>query len=111
MTARPLIACRHCDLLQREVPLPAGGVVHCRRCGAEQYRSHPDSFERTLAFTLAAIVLFVVGNAAAFTLEALVAGVQALRLEYYELFSRIFAGEGRPFSPWSIPLATKEEES
>lgn len=63
------------------------------------------------ALTLAAIVLFVVGNAAAFTLEALVAGVQALRLEYYELFSRIFAGEGRPFSPWSIPLATKEEES
>jgi V/A-type H+/Na+-transporting ATPase subunit I len=63
------------------------------------------------AFTLAAIVLFVVGNAAAFVLEALVAGVQALRLEYYELFSRIFAGEGRPFSPWSIPLATREEES
>ncbi|HLG07879.1 MAG TPA: V-type ATPase 116kDa subunit family protein [Gaiellaceae bacterium] len=63
------------------------------------------------ALTLAAIVLFVVGNAAAFTLEALVAGVQALRLEYYELFSRIFAGEGRPFSPWSIPLATRKEES
>jgi V/A-type H+-transporting ATPase subunit I len=63
------------------------------------------------AFTLAAIVLFVIGNAATFVLEALVAGVQALRLEYYELFSRIFAGEGRPFSPWSIPLATKEEES
>ena len=38
-------------------------------------------------------------------------GVQALRLEYYELFSRIFAGEGRPFSPWSIPLATRKEES
>jgi V/A-type H+-transporting ATPase subunit I len=56
-------------------------------------------------------VLFATGNAAAFALEALVAGVQALRLEYYELFSRIFAGEGRPFSPWSIPLATKEEES
>ena len=63
------------------------------------------------AFTLAAIGLFVVGNAATFVLEALVAGVQALRLEYYELFSRIFAGEGRPFSPWSIPLATREEES
>ena len=32
------------------------------------------------------------------------AGVQALRLEYYELFSRIFAGEGRPFRPWHIPF-------
>ena len=39
----------------------------------------------------------------AFTLEALVAGVQALRLEYYELFSRVFAGEGRPFRPWNSP--------
>ena len=40
----------------------------------------------------------------AFALEALVAGVQALRLEYYELFSRVFAGEGEPFSPWRIPV-------
>jgi V/A-type H+/Na+-transporting ATPase subunit I len=52
----------------------------------------------------AAAVLFVVGNAAAFALEALVAGVQAMRLEYYELFSRVFAGEGEPFSPWRIPV-------
>jgi V/A-type H+-transporting ATPase subunit I len=63
------------------------------------------------ALTLAALLLFVVGNAATFALEALVAGVQALRLEYYELFSRIFAGEGRAFSPWSIPLATAKEDS
>ena len=45
-----------------------------------------------------------VGNIVAFSLEALVAGVQALRLEYYELFSRIFAGEGRAFAPWQIPI-------
>jgi V/A-type H+-transporting ATPase subunit I len=63
------------------------------------------------ALTLAALLLFVAGNAATFALEALVAGVQALRLEYYELFSRIFAGEGRAFSPWSIPLATAKEDS
>ena len=42
-------------------------------------------------------------TSAAFALEALVAGVQALRLEYYELFSRVFAGEGEPFAPWRIP--------
>ena len=35
-------------------------------------------------------MVFVVGNAAAFTLEALVAGVQAMRLEYYELFGEAF---------------------
>ncbi|MDP9889568.1 V-type ATPase 116kDa subunit family protein [Pseudarthrobacter enclensis] len=51
----------------------------------------------------AAILVFIVGNTATFALEALVAGIQALRLEYYELFSRIFQSEGRPFRPWSPP--------
>ncbi len=51
----------------------------------------------------AAVVVFIVGNVLAFGLEALVAGVQALRLEYYELFSRIFVSEGRPFRPWHVP--------
>jgi V/A-type H+/Na+-transporting ATPase subunit I len=51
----------------------------------------------------AAVIVFVVGNVLAFGLEALVAGVQALRLEYYELFSRIFVSEGRPFRPWHVP--------
>ena len=37
--------------------------------------------------------------------------IQALRLEYYELFSRIFAGRGRPFAPWRIPLASGREET
>ncbi len=53
-------------------------------------------------------VLFVAGNLAAFALGALVAGVQALRLEYYEMFSRLFAGSGRPFSPWHIPVRRTE---
>ena len=50
-----------------------------------------------------AILAFVVGNALAFALEALVAGVQALRLEYYELFSRIFAGEGHALRALAHP--------
>lgn len=54
---------------------------------------------------VAAALLFAAGNCAAFALEALVAGVQAMRLEYYELFSRVFAGEGEPFSPWRIQMA------
>ncbi|HET8642011.1 MAG TPA: V-type ATPase 116kDa subunit family protein [Pseudonocardiaceae bacterium] len=56
-----------------------------------------------------AVLLFAAGNAVAFVLEALVAGVQALRLEYYELFSRIFLQEGRPFQPWRVPTANEEE--
>ncbi len=58
---------------------------------------------------LAAILLFVAGTLAAFALEALVVGVQALRLEYYELFSRIFGEEGRPFRPWHVDVADADE--
>lgn len=62
MAEAELIACHECDLLQREVHLPLGGIVRCGRCGAELYRSHPDSFERTLALTAGAILLFVIAN-------------------------------------------------
>jgi len=62
---------------------------------------------------LAAAVVFLAGNALTFALEGLVAAVQALRLEFYEMFSRIFAAEGRPYVPWHIPLedlaSTREE--
>ena len=55
----------------------------------------------------AAVVVFVVGNALAFGLEALVAAIQALRLEYYELFSRVFVSQGRPFRPWYLRVETR----
>jgi V/A-type H+-transporting ATPase subunit I len=52
----------------------------------------------------AAIPVFVAGNAAAFVLELVVVAIQALRLTYYELFSRIYSGEGRPFEPWHLTV-------
>ena len=55
---------------------------------------------------VAAVLVFVLGNVLTFGLEALVAGIQALRLEYYELFSRVFLSEGRPFRAWAPALAT-----
>jgi V/A-type H+-transporting ATPase subunit I len=55
-----------------------------------------------------AVTVFVIGNVIAFALEALVAGVQALRLEFYELFSRVFIGVGRPFRPWRVPVIPSE---
>lgn len=60
-------------------------------------------WHRGAALWAAAGLLFVVGHAAAFALEGLVAGVQALRLEYYEMFSRVLVTEGRPFRPWRLP--------
>jgi paraquat-inducible protein A len=58
-----MIACHECDLLQREVPLAAGGTARCARCGAILYRDRPDSLDRTLAYTLGAAVLFAIANA------------------------------------------------
>ena len=60
---------------------------------------------------IVAAVVFVAGGLVAFALEALVAAVQALRLEYYELFSRLFTRVGRPFTPWKLPLMPIEEAS
>jgi len=64
-----------------------------------------------LGRSVLAVLVFAVGSALTFSLEVLVAAIQALRLEYYELFSRIFAGEGHRFSPWHIPLESAKEET
>jgi V/A-type H+-transporting ATPase subunit I len=47
-------------------------------------------------------VMIILGNALVLALEGLLVGVQALRLQYYELFSRFFEGDGRPFEPLSV---------
>ena len=43
--------------------------------------------------------IIVLGNALVMVLEALLVAIQVLRLEYYEMFSRFYSGEGRPFEP------------
>lgn len=50
----------------------------------------------------AGLAAAVLGNAAAIGLEGLVAGVQALRLEYYEFFGKFLEGGGRPFRPFVL---------
>jgi V/A-type H+-transporting ATPase subunit I len=42
----------------------------------------------------------IVGNIIVMGLEGLVVGIQVLRLEYYELFSRFYKGNGREFVPF-----------
>jgi paraquat-inducible protein A len=63
MTPGNLIACHECDLLLRIPAQPGGGVARCRRCNAVVHRSIPNSIERSLALTLAGLLLFVVANA------------------------------------------------
>ena len=57
------IACHECDLLYELPPLPEGGVAKCSRCGAVLLRHKRDSLNRTLAWTIAGLILFVVANA------------------------------------------------
>jgi len=45
--------------------------------------------------------VIVLGNLFVCGMEGLIVGIQVLRLEYYELFSRFYKGEGREFVPYS----------
>jgi len=45
------------------------------------------------------IIVIVIGNIIVIGLEGLIVGIQGMRLTYYELFSRFFSGEGKPFTP------------
>jgi paraquat-inducible protein A len=58
-----LIACPHCDLLQRTAKLSEDRVARCRRCFALLYRPRDDNLDRPLAYTLAAAILYVIANA------------------------------------------------
>jgi V/A-type H+-transporting ATPase subunit I len=88
--------------------LAAFGLTHAV-LGLIVWQATAALWGRAGAAVAAAVLVFALGNALAFALEALVAGIQALRLEYYELFSRVFRVEGRPFHPWHVPTDVAAE--
>ncbi len=45
-------------------------------------------------------LVVVLGNLFVCGMEGLIVGIQVLRLEYYELFSRFYRGTGRAFTPY-----------
>lgn len=45
-------------------------------------------------------IIVVLGNIVVTALEGLVVGIQVLRLEYYEMFSRFYKGSGKPFKAY-----------
>lgn len=57
-----IIACQQCDLLQRIPELDPGASARCPRCNKELWRRREDSLNRTLALTIAAVVLYVIAN-------------------------------------------------
>ncbi|MCK5812253.1 MAG: V-type ATP synthase subunit I [Clostridiales bacterium] len=43
------------------------------------------------------VIVLILGNLLIIGLEGLIVGIQCLRLQYYEMFSRFFSGNGREF--------------
>jgi paraquat-inducible protein A len=82
-----LVACHDCDLIQRLPHIADAGAAQCIRCGAVLHHKKRNSIERTLALTMAGLVLFGLANSfpfLAFKLEAqvrqttLLTGIQEL---------------------------------
>lgn len=46
-------------------------------------------------------LIVIIGNLFVCGMEGLIVGIQVLRLEYYEMFSRFYKGSGRAFTPYT----------
>ncbi len=90
------LACQSCDQLHRRLPLERGEKALCVRCGERLYGSGFNSLERTLALNLAALVLFVIANAALFLHVSLKGNTQS---------NRIFTGVADLIGFDFVPLA------
>ena len=53
-------------------------------------------------YGVVSILILVLGNALVIGLEGLSAGIQSLRLNYYEFFSKYFSGSGEVYRPISL---------
>lgn len=51
-------------------------------------------------------IVVVLGNLFVMGMEGLIVGIQVLRLEYYEMFSRFYKGTGRDFVPFQNKVKT-----
>lgn len=47
------------------------------------------------------LLVIIIGNILVCGLEGLIVGIQVMRLEYYEMFSRFYRGGGREFKPFN----------
>jgi len=123
---------------RRRPLMPHGVVVGVFECLIEAmealmvYLSNSLSFLRVAAFALSHAVLsftilalrdvvagwpggalwgalvLVIGTAAMIGLEGLIVGIQILRLEYYEFFTKFFGGQGTRYEPFHLRERTSE---
>ena len=55
---------------------------------------------------IAKILIMILGNVLVIVLEGLSAGIQSLRLNYYEFFTKYFTGHGIAFRPVGLKSRT-----
>jgi V/A-type H+-transporting ATPase subunit I len=53
------------------------------------------------------VIILILGNILVISLEGLSAGIQALRLNYYEFFAKFFHGTGKLYTPISLSSTNK----
>jgi V/A-type H+-transporting ATPase subunit I len=53
------------------------------------------------------VIVLILGNVLVIGLEGLTAGIQALRLNYYEFFTKFFHGTGKLYTPISLSSSNK----
>ena len=58
---------------------------------------------------VAEVLIMILGNALVIVLEGLSAGIQALRLNYYEFFTKYFTGHGVAFEPVGLRSRTRAD--
>ena len=57
----------------------------------------------------ASLLVVILGNIFVMFLEGMLVGIQVLRLEFYEIFSRFYDGDGKPFEPVKVKYDEKIE--
>lgn len=63
MQNKLLIACHECDLINSIGSVPEGDSAVCSRCGYILFSHKKDSMDRSLALTMAGLLLFIIANA------------------------------------------------
>ena len=52
--------------------------------------------------TAGMVIAYIIGNILVMGIEGLLSGIQVLRLEFYEVFSRFYDGGGSEFTPLAV---------
>jgi V/A-type H+/Na+-transporting ATPase subunit I len=55
-----------------------------------------------------ALIILVMGNIFIIGFEGMICGIQSMRLEYYEFFSKFYKGDGVVFSPFTLKAKMSE---